>query len=255
MCLAFPRLPKPFDPGAPMGPLQPMTALRAASDLVIPASTGSQHVLTAAQVASIRKWWEIALVAPVRVQLFVDGAGCDSCEVTSRVLQQLQQASDKLAVNVTLAAAARRHGEAFDKRPETRVTTANGNTIRFYGTQVGVEVTSLVQTIADASLPSAPLPPDLISRARVIAPGSWLRVFVGPACTHCPGAVRAAVALAIAWKELSVEVVGTADFPDLARAFKISSVPTTVVNGRAYFEDPRSPYDVLEALIANALPQ
>ena len=231
-----------------------MAALRTDADLVIPASTGSQHVLAAAQVASIRKWWAHALQAPVRVQLFVDGAGCDSCEVTSRVLQQLQQASDQLQVNVTLAAAARRHGEDFDKRPETRVFMRNGNMVRFYGTQVGVEVTSLVQTIGDASLPSAPLPPDLIKRARTIPAGSWLRVFVGPACTHCPGAVRAAVGLALASKELSVEVVGTADFPDLARAFKISSVPTTVVNGRAYFEDPRSPYDVLEALMANPLP-
>jgi alkyl hydroperoxide reductase subunit AhpF len=186
----------------------------------------------------------------VRVQVFVDGAGCDACEVTSRVLQQLQTASDKLQVSVQLAAQARSAREPFDRLPETRVHMANGNVVRFFGTQVGVEVTSLVQTIADASLSLAPLPPEAVKGARTLAPGSWLRVFVGPACTHCPGAVRAAVALAHANPTLAVEVVGTAEFPELARAFKVAAVPTTVVNGRAFFEDPRSPVDVLEALLA-----
>lgn len=227
-----------------------MARARTEADLIMPASTGSQHILTAAQVDSIRKWWAHALHGPVRVQLFVDGAGCDSCEVTSRVLQQLQQASPHLQVNVVLAAQARRQGEALEKLPETRVHTRGGNSIRFFGTQVGVEVTSLVQTIADASLPSAPLQPDLIARARAVAAGSWLRVFVGPACTHCPGAVRAAVAVALASPRIHVEVVGASEFPDLARAFKVASVPTTVVNGRAYFEDPRAPSDVLDALLS-----
>jgi alkyl hydroperoxide reductase subunit AhpF len=219
-------------------------------ELAIPASPGSQHVLTPAQVASVRKWWAHALQGPVRVQLFVDGQGCDACEVTSRVLQQLQGASPHLQVNVALASSARRSGEAFDKLPEVRVQTRGGNAVRFFGTQVGVEVTSLVQTIADASLPSPPLSPDLVKRARAVPKGSWLRVFVGPACTHCPGAVRAAAALALATPNLQVEVVGTPEFPDLARAFKVASVPTTVVNGRAFFEDPRAPSDVLEALLA-----
>lgn len=222
----------------------------AQEEFVIPASPGSQKVLSNAQIASVRAWWGRSMKAPVRLQLFVDGAGCDSCEVTSRVVQQLQQASDKLHINVTLAAAARRDGEPFDKLPEARVITRTGNSIRFIGTQVGVEVTSLVQTIADASLDASPLPPDLVARARGLKPGSWLRVFVGPACTHCPGAVRAAVALALASPALAVEVVGTADFPELARAFKVQAVPTTVVNGRVFFEDPRSPANVLAALLA-----
>lgn len=220
------------------------------ADLVIPASPGSKHVLSAAQVASVSKWWATQLKAPVRVQLFVDGAGCDSCEVTSRVLQQLQTASPHLHVSVSLGAGKRREGEEVDRRPEARVLTASGNAVRFFGTQVGVEVTSLVQTIADASLKSAPLPPDLVKRAGLVPPGSWLRVFVGPACTHCPGAVRAAVALALATQNLHVEVVSASEFPDLARVFKVAAVPTTVVNGRAFFEDPRAPSDVLEALLA-----
>jgi hypothetical protein len=63
--------------------------------------------------------------------------------------------------------------------------------------------------------------------------------------------VRAAVALALAAPRLQVEVVGASEFPQLARAFKVASVPTTVVNGRAYFEDPRAPGQVLDALLAN----
>jgi alkyl hydroperoxide reductase subunit AhpF len=130
------------------------------------------------------------------------------------------------------------------------VLTATGNTIRFFGTQVGVEVTSLVQTIADASLDKAPLPPDIMGAAGAIPEGSWVRVFVGAACTHCPGAVRSAVALALATRALSVEVVVAAEFPELVRRFRVSSVPTTVVNSRAYFEDARRPADLLEALRA-----
>lgn len=237
------------------GPREPPggTALGAAStgELVIPASPASQKVLSAAQVASIRTYLARAMEGPVRVQLFVDGPGCDACEVTGRVLQQIQEASPKLTVNVTLAANARRKGEALDRLPEVRVATRNGNQVRFLGTQVGVEVTSLVQTIADASLERAPLPADTLKRVANLPRGSWLRVFVGPACTHCPGAVRAAVTLALGSRSLLVEVVQTADFPDLGRAFKVSAVPTTVANGRAFFHEGRSPFEILEALAAN----
>jgi alkyl hydroperoxide reductase subunit AhpF len=222
-----------------------------AADLVIPASPASQKVLSAAQVASIRAYLGKQMHGPVRVQLYTDGPGCEACEVTGRVLQQIQEAAPKLTVNTTLAAGARRAGEALDRLPDARVFTSNGNHVRFLGTQVGVEVTSLVQTIADASLPQAPVPPDALKRAGALPAGSWLRVFVGPACTHCPGAVRAAVALALANRRLAVDVIQTADFPDLGRSFKITAVPTTVVNGRAFFPEGRSPLDVLEALLAN----
>lgn len=221
------------------------------ADLVIPASPASQKVLSAAQVASIRVYLERRMEGPVRVQLYVDGPGCEACEVTGRVLQQIQEVSPKLTVNVTPAAGARRAGESLSRLPDVRVFTRNGNQVRFLGTQVGVEVTSLVQTIADASLEQAPVPPDTVRRASALPEGSWLRVFVGAACTNCPGAVRAAVALAVANRNLSVEVIQTADFPDLGRSFKISSVPTTVVNGRAFFHEGHSPLEVLEALAAN----
>lgn len=220
------------------------------SDLVIPASPGTQHILSQGQLESIRSWWGRTLAGPVRLQLTVDGPGCEACEVTARVAQQLQRASPHLSVHVSLARGSKAEGARAGMLPETRVHTRTGNTIRFYGTQVGVEVTSLVQTIADASLERPPLPADLVRAAHRLPEGSWVRVFVGPACTHCPGAVRAAVALAMATKSLAVEVVVTPEFPELARNFRVSSVPTTVVNGRAYFEDPRRPAELLEALLS-----
>jgi alkyl hydroperoxide reductase subunit AhpF len=221
---------------------------------MIPASPGRQSILSAPQIESVRQWWSRHLQGPVRVQVFVDGPGCDACEVTARVLQQLQRASELLRVDMALAAVARREGEALDKLPEVRVHTRTGNVVRFYGTQVGVEVTSLVQTIADASLEHPPLPPDVVSQARALPKGSWLRVFVGSACTHCPGAVRSAVAVALASPALQVEVFSAGEFPELARRFKVGSVPTTVVNGRSYFTDPHSPAQVVEALAASMGP-
>jgi alkyl hydroperoxide reductase subunit AhpF len=221
------------------------------SELVIPASPGTQQILSPGQLSSIEAWWARAMAGPVRVQLLVDGPGCEACEVTARVVQQLQRASRHLTVNVALARTAAGEPPRLDRLPETRVHTRTGSTIRFFGTQVGVEVTSLVQTIADASLDHSPLPPDLVRSARALPEGSWVRVFVGPACTHCPGAVRAAVALGLANPSLSVEVVVTPEFPELARRFRVSAVPTTVVNGRAFFEDPRRPAELLEALHAS----
>jgi alkyl hydroperoxide reductase subunit AhpF len=229
-----------------------LSAAGFAQELVIPASSAGQKILSDGQVASVRAWWSKTLTAPVRVQLYVDGAGCNACEVTARVLQQLQGASPNLAVNVALAGSGRTAEEPLERLPEVRVFTRTGNVIRFFGTQVGVEVTSLVQTIADASLGQSPLPPDLTRRARELPKGSRLRVFVGSACTHCPGAVRAAVAVALASPMLRVDVLSTADFPDLARRFRVSAVPTTAVNDRAFFAEPRTPAQVLEALLASA---
>lgn len=221
-------------------------------EFVIPASPGGQKILSDAQVASIRAWWKKTFHGPVRVQLFVDGPGCSACEITARVLQQLEQATDKLRVHVAIPSKAQTPTGPFDKLPEVRVLTRAGSVIRFYGTQVGAEITSLVQTIADASLERAPLPPDVIARTRGVKEGSWIRVFVGPTCPHCPGAVRAASALAVANPKISLEVVEAGEFPELARRFKVASVPTTVVNGRAYFTDAHAPAEVLEALLSTA---
>lgn len=56
-------------------------------------------------------------------------------------------------------------------------------------------------------------------------------VFVAQGCPNCPHGVRAAEALAAANSMVTVSVVDTGEFTDLASRYQVRSVPTFVVNG------------------------
>ena len=58
-----------------------------------------------------------------------------------------------------------------------------------------------------------------------------ISVFVTPTCVYCPRAVSLAVRMAFANPQITATTIVATEFHDLARQYRVTGVPKTVVNG------------------------
>jgi glutaredoxin-like protein len=104
--------------------------------------------------------------------------------------------------------------------------------IRFLGAPAGYEFMSLVDALVLAGTSDSGLTPqsrELIA-ANVTAPVDLL-VFVTPSCPHCPRAVTLAHRMAVESPHVRATCVEATEFMDLARRYRVTGVPKTVVVG------------------------
>jgi glutaredoxin len=76
-----------------------------------------------------------------------------------------------------------------------------------------------------------------------------LRIYVAAACPHCPAAVRALLPLVVPGGPVTLEVIDSEACDDLARADRIKSVPTLILDGDFRWTGSARPGD-LEAMLA-----
>jgi glutaredoxin-like protein len=103
--------------------------------------------------------------------------------------------------------------------------------IRFLGAPAGYEFMSLIEAVILAGTNDSGLAPE--SRALVAAHVKTpldVQVFVTPTCPHCPRAVTLAHRLAAESPLIRASCVEATEFMDLARKFRVTGVPKTVVN-------------------------
>ena len=79
--------------------------------------------------------------------------------------------------------------------------------------------------------------------------GPELLVFIAPSCPHCPNAVRAALALALASPLVNVSIVDVQRFEELARRYQVTAAPTTVVDGELSLTGLVSPTELVQRLL------
>jgi hypothetical protein len=72
---------------------------------------------------------------------------------------------------------------------------------------------------------------DLVERLRALEKPVELHVFMASECPHCPNAVRAATALALASERISTFIIDAQRFAELAARFKVATVPRTIIDG------------------------
>lgn len=103
--------------------------------------------------------------------------------------------------------------------------------LRFLGAPAGYEFMSLIEAVILAGTNDSGLSPE--SRALVAAHVTSpldIQVFVTPTCPHCPRAVTLAHRLAVESPLIRASCVEATEFMDLARRFRVTGVPKTVVN-------------------------
>jgi glutaredoxin-like protein len=180
-----------------------------------------------------------ALTAPVRLLFFTQSAGCDTCAETRQILDELPSLSDRILVEEVDMALdpARAAAYQIDRAPAIAIVRrdesgADRDThIRFLGAPSGYEFISLIRAILLVGGGESLLSDG--SRAliaRVDRPLA-IHVFSTPTCPHCPRAVTLAHEMAFANPHITAYAVEATSFPDMARQYRVTGVPKTVVEG------------------------
>jgi glutaredoxin-like protein len=107
--------------------------------------------------------------------------------------------------------------------------------LRLYGLPQGYEFGALVDAILDVSSGESGLGDETKAALRALDKPVHIQVFSTPTCPYCPRALRLAYQFAIESAKVTADGVEVTGFPDLAREYRVSSVPKTVVGAPGEF--------------------
>ncbi len=176
---------------------------------------------------------------PVTIRFVTQSIGCDTCFEAERILREITSLTDKVTVeelNLVLdGEQAAAHG--IDRAPALvlLVGEAREDTrIRFLGAPEGWDFFALVDAILLVSgAATDTLSKTTLARLASVKEPLTIRVFVTPTCPHCPKAAAMANRMAFTSPQITAFTVQATEFFDLARQYRVSGVPKTVVsNGR-----------------------
>lgn len=195
------------------------------------------RILNDAITAQIKKVFDDQLKNPVKVLFFGRQTGCDTCNDTRQLMEEVTAISDKL------------HFEAFDieedaeiarqynvdKAPGLVLTVFNEGQItdygvRFAGIPSGHEFSTLIHDLVLVSGRDSGLSPETRKVLKKLDKPVHLQVFVTPTWPYCPRAVVLAHQMAIESPFVQAEMVEAMEFPDLSNEFNVSGVPQTTIN-------------------------
>jgi glutaredoxin-like protein len=178
-----------------------------------------------------------AMPRHVKLVLFTQTFGCDTCVQTRQILDALAETTDKVVVDEVnlILEPERASGYGVDRAPAIVVlgTDDSGDHdygIRFIGAPSGYEFISLVHAVRLAGGLGPALSDASLRRLAAIDRPVTIRVFTTPTCAYCPGAVTLAHGMAVASPFVTAWAVEATECPDLARRYRVTGVPKTVVD-------------------------
>jgi hypothetical protein len=122
-------------------------------------------------------------------------------------------------------------------------------TIHYLALPEGQEAAPFVAAVSDlARGPSAAA--DLALELAALTAPAELLVFMASTCPHCPQAVKAANAIAVASPLVTTFVVDAQQFPELTQRFSVQSVPLTILDRRFFITGVVSPTALAERILA-----
>ena len=178
------------------------------------------------------------LRSEVKLFVFTSAEDCKPCEETVEIVQELQETSDKIKVEILGMDSERAKEFEIERAPTTVITSAVGiphSRIKFIGVPSGYEFSTLVEDVRRVSRNDPELTPEALSRIQEIDKPLKIRVFVTPTCPYCPKAVRNAHKLALANENITGEMVESSEFPDWVEKWSVYLVPHVVINEDVQF--------------------
>lgn len=138
-------------------------------------------ILTERDVEAVRK--EFAkLVGPVKLTVFSQELGSESCRHTELLVKEVAACSDKLTVDILNLVLDRQKADAYgvDRVPAIVVEGARDYGIRFFGLPAGYEFTNLIDAIVVASTGEPALAPETKQVLAELARPVHIKVFTTP---------------------------------------------------------------------------
>lgn len=169
---------------------------------------------------------------PVRLVLFVQAFGCDTCDTTRRILSDLTGANSLITLEEKNMVLDKADVEQFGiiAAPGLAIIGDRDRGLRFYGAPDGYEMISLLEGIQLASTGDSGLTEESRALVATLQEPRALEIFSTPTCPHCPRAVRLGWQLAVESDLITTTAVSAVEFPDLVRRFRVTGVPKTIIN-------------------------
>lgn len=138
-------------------------------------------ILTDRDRATVRKEFE-KLVAPVKVTVFSQALGSETCQQTEWLVKEVVELSDKASMEVLNLVLDREKAEGYgvDRAPAVVVEGAKDYGIRFFGLPAGYEFTNLIDAIVVASTGTPSLSAETQAALAGLPAPVHIRVFTTP---------------------------------------------------------------------------
>jgi len=158
---------------------------------------------------------------------------CDQCDAAEARLREVVELNDHLSLEVRFARAEAemmlRYG--VDQVPALVLEGPAGNRVRFYGIPGGLEFPVFLEALIEVGAGKAEIAPAAHTILAGVTAPVHLQVFVTPTCPWCPPAVRTVNRFATALPNVTAVTIESTEFPELAAANRVQSVPHVVING------------------------
>lgn len=176
----------------------------------------------------------------VEVLFFGRQEGCEYCDQTLQLIEEVTNLSGKLFLTVYDVDVNADEAAKFnvDKTPGLVITGREGDQlvdfgVRYAGVPSGHEFSSLIQDIILVSGRDSRLSDQTREFLSNLTEPVSLQVFVTPTCPYCPPAVILAHQMAMESPMVQAEMVEAMEFPELSSKHGVSGVPQTTINDGA----------------------
>jgi len=168
----------------------------------------------------------------VELLLFTSQNGCFSCSKTETLLKELDQLSNKISLKTYDVDKNKDIATKYNIElvPAIVVIGKEDYGIKHYGFPGGKEFNPLLEAIIYSSMSRPTVTGDLGKKINSIKSPVEVKIFVTPTCPSCPDMVRIASSYSIASDKISTVTIMSNEFEEYSKKYKITAVPTTVLN-------------------------
>jgi glutaredoxin-like protein len=169
----------------------------------------------------------------VRVKLFSQAIGCETCSIAEDLLKEVSQVEpDKIELEIYSPVIEKEIAQAYgvERVPTIVIEGEKDYGIRYIGLPAGLEFSTLVQGIIQVSKRWPKLSEKTIEMLKSIDLPMEIMVFVTTSCGYCPSAAVMAMNFALANENIKALIVDASENVDLAERFQVVGVPKIVIN-------------------------
>lgn len=190
-------------------------------------------VLTSQEEATVRDW-NSALPGPVRIGLHL------TRDERSRQLSAFCKAFTRLAPRVSVL---RQEGDSMEP-PGIHI----GRELCYHAIPLGTELEPFLAVVSSTDKGFS-LPASLARRLGRMEQPASLSLYISPHCPFCPVMARQLFSVARANNIVRLTIVDVSLFPEMARAAKVRSVPTALLDEQFRWTGSFSLEELIEAMI------
>jgi len=157
--------------------------------------------------------------------------GCEACLRLEHFANELAKLSPQVHVHSGLKLDSEQGIEfQIDKHPAILIHGMRRYRLVYSGAPAGYEIPAVIELLKDASTGNPQVQHATRSHLEHLAHRVRIRVFVTPPCNYCPTMTRNTGKLAILTPQIGVEIIDAFEFPSIADASGVQSVPYTKLN-------------------------